>query len=114
VAKLLQAPGQLVARALELPEAQQRRSGRRGRALTRRGDRQVREAGRDDRRQLVLEPRDLRAQRVARGALIDVALCVEWGPVPADHLLLELRQPRLLSAFRTAPRGLRFTVAKPT
>ncbi len=66
-AQLLHAAREAVARELELAEARQARRAAATRRGRRRGD--VREGLGDDRRQLVLEPRYLRAQRAPRGAL---------------------------------------------
>jgi len=65
-AQLLQAPGELVAQALELLEREQAGALRRQAAGV---GAEVREAVGDDRRALALEPCHLRAQRAARGAL---------------------------------------------
>jgi hypothetical protein len=78
--QVLDAAGEAVAHQLQLLEAQQAGtpeglaggSGRAREVVRRTGagaGREAREPVRDDARQLALEPRDLRLQRAARGAL---------------------------------------------
>jgi hypothetical protein len=66
-AELLDAAGQLIARALERLQAEQARTDDVGACAARRRD--VREPRGHDRRKLALEPCDLRPQRAPRGAL---------------------------------------------
>jgi hypothetical protein len=70
---VLQAPGERVAAALELLEAEQPRADHRLEiGAARRVDADVREVRRDRPRQLTLEMRDLRAQRATRGTLVEL------------------------------------------
>ena len=71
-AELLHPRGQLIARALELTQAQQARPGDSRRHRSGRLD--VGKAVGDDRRQLALEPCHLRPQRLSRGALAVLAV----------------------------------------
>jgi len=82
-AQPLHPAGQLVARSLELLQAQQVRTAGAGGARRIRG-RDEGEALREDPRQLALELGDLRAQRASRGALADVGLLFT-GPFPAPR-----------------------------
>ena len=69
---VLHPPGEPVARALELLEAEQARPAERlGAQIARGVGRDVRKAAGDDLRELALEPRDLRSQRTPRGALVE-------------------------------------------
>ncbi len=70
---VLQPSGQRVAAALELLEAEQSRAElRRAVYSARRIDADVREERGDRSRQFTLQARDLRAQRAARGTLVDL------------------------------------------
>jgi hypothetical protein len=81
-AHVLKLAGEPVAQQLEVLEAQQARTARRERRarwdvrggvrVRRRNGANVRERARDQRRALALELRDLRAQRAARGGLVDL------------------------------------------
>jgi hypothetical protein len=73
-AQILYTPGELVAQALELPEAEQARPADSGSA-GRRAD--VRKAVGDDRRHLPLEPCNLLAQRGAGRAVVELGCALE-------------------------------------
>jgi hypothetical protein len=105
-AQLLQAPGELVAQALELPEREQAGALRRQPAAV---GAEVREAVGDDRRALALEPCHLRAQRAARSALARLDRRRGGGSAPNNRCLLSLAHYRLLLTARcpdsTTPRS---------
>ncbi|MCW3030713.1 MAG: hypothetical protein JWM66_846 [Solirubrobacterales bacterium] len=83
---VLHAPGERVALALELREAEQARSARRVRRDARRRDGNVGERRRDELRELSLQARDLRAQRSPRRALADL---LARGDCSTDRQLLQ-------------------------
>ena len=93
-AHVLQASGERVALALELLQAEQARPAEALRpdaealgADARGADGDVRERRRDELRELALEPRDLRAQRAPRRALVD---SLDGRGSTIDRQLLEL------------------------
>ncbi len=84
-AHVLQPPRERVALALELGEAEQARAADGDPCDSRGADGDVRERRGDELRQLALEPRDLIAQRTARGALVQR---LAWRCCAIDHHLL--------------------------